>query len=213
MGEKNILFFNSNIQYQMYYHQYTSGKYVMEFYGNEYGQETVVVNGLKVSKQFSFMGNTHRFKVFDNGEDVLYSFIARFRDDGKLILRIYRNRKYIERIAVGSGAKPKSLSSKAKKEGLKKLHAYEFEFAVKLLEEAAEFDEKDSEVFLHLACAYSLLEQTAEAFNALSQALQKGYPHVNAILTHEMLAFLRVHDDFEAFWQEHVGTEQANRDE
>jgi hypothetical protein len=196
----------------MYYHKYVTGKYVMEFYGNEYGQETVIVNGLKVSKQFSFMGNTHRFKVYEHGEDVLYTFIARFRNDGKLILRIYRNRKYTERIAVGSGNKPKSLTSKLKREGIKKLHAYEVEVASLLLEDASKHDEDDAEVFLHLACAYALLERSEDAFNALSQALQKGYPHVNAILTNEMLAFLRVHKDFQAFWREHVEEEVENRD-
>ncbi len=28
---------------------------------------------------------------------------------------------------------------------------------------------------------------------------------MDTILSHEMLAFLRVHDDFQAFWHEHVG--------
>jgi len=50
-----------------------------------------------------------------------------------------------------------------------------------------------------MACAHSVLEQGEEGFVALSKAIENNMQNVEVIDTHEMLSFLRMHVNFEAF--------------
>lgn len=50
-----------------------------------------------------------------------------------------------------------------------------------------------------MACAYSVLERPWEGFEALKKAKELHLQDTEAILNHDMLAFLRMRDAFEGF--------------
>jgi tetratricopeptide (TPR) repeat protein len=188
----------------MQYHKFTVEKTIIEFHNSWLGEETVIVNGKLVSKKSSIMGITHPFEVHEKGIDYMYELTSEMLNDGSVILHLRRNGKLIEgNVPLKYGSRPKPPGLKAKKEGIAKLNAYAVEEAIPFFEEAIKKDENDAEAYFHLACAYSILEKPDEGFGALKKSLKLNLPNREAILSHDMLAFLRMHQDFEAFWEKH----------
>ena len=60
-------------------------------------------------------------------------------------------------------------------------------------------DPKDPEIWFHLACAYSVLENIEDGFSCLKKAVENKLDNTEMILTHGMLAFLRIQDEFDDF--------------
>lgn len=137
---------------------------------------------------------------------------------GQVLLDIRRNGQLIQKNILlqkgtakprRSGTRSSSKTKKApprrprdnkfKKAGILKLKEYELENALKDFLKAQEHDPRDPEVYFHLACIYSVLEKTEEGFEALKNAKKHGFNDENAILNHDMLAYLRLNDAFEAF--------------
>jgi tetratricopeptide (TPR) repeat protein len=188
----------------MQYHKFTLGKTIIEFHNNWLGEETVIVNGKQVSKKSSIMGIAHPFEVYEKDMNVMYELTSEMLNDGSVVLHLRRNGKLVEgNVPLRYGSRPKPPGLKAKKEGITKLNAYAVEEAIPFFEEAINKDKNDAEAYFHLACAYSILEKPAEGFGALKEALKIGLPNREAILNHDMLAFLRMHEDFEVFWEKH----------
>jgi hypothetical protein len=60
-------------------------------------------------------------------------------------------------------------------------------------------DPKDIAVHFNLACAYSLTEESENAFFHLGKAVEFGFVDFNKIQEHDALAYLRIQDHFETF--------------
>ena len=65
------------------------------------------------------------------------------------------------------------------------------------LHQALKIAPKDPEIYFHMACAYSVMENTEAGFEALQKAVEYGLPDTEMILNHDMLAFLRLQEAFE----------------
>lgn len=183
----------------MQYQKLISGPTVIEFHNNWMGEETVVVNGRVVSKKSSVWGTNHYFTVMEEGHSSRY--ILTTKTDGlKVLLDLSRNGELLyEDVPVKYGSMPKKPQNKAKKLGLTRLQEYDVETALEELEKARKLAPDDPEVYFHLACAHSNLENTREGFACLQKAVELGLPDKEMILDHDMLAFLRMHPAFEEF--------------
>ena len=184
----------------MQYVKITDGETIIEFHNNWLGEETVIVNGQVVSKKSSILGCDHYFSVIDDGRNNRYILTSKINGLMQVLLDVRKNGKLIEEnVLVKYGAAPRKPRNKFKKSGRANLQEYDVDDAIKELKLAAEFDPKDPEIYFFLACAYSINEQTQEGFEALKMAVKYNLKDTDAILTHDMLAFLRMHPAFEGF--------------
>lgn len=189
----------------MHYQKIIIGKTFIEFHNNWLGEESVVVNGQVVSKKASVWGAQHYFTVIENGHTIRYILTSKADPTHQVYLDLRRNGELIKRnIPVptrggGTTRKRRPRNNPSKHEGLAKLKEYELDEAVEALIKAAEIDPQDSEVYFHLACAYSVLEKTKEGYDALRKAKELGLKDDDTILKHDMLAYLRIQDAFEDF--------------
>ena len=93
--------------------------------------------------------------------------------------------------------KPKS--NPFKTSGIKKYKDFDLEHAIEDLNKALLVDDTDHEIYYSLACAYSLMENTDEAYLNLQKAVNTGMKDLSKIDSEDNLAFLRTHKDFELF--------------
>jgi len=96
-------------------------------------------------------------------------------------------------------APPPKKKNKYKIEGDKKYKSYDFDGAIKNYDLALKVDPRDKDVHFNLACLYSLLEQSEEAYFHLSKAVEHGYTDLKKIKTHDSLVYLRsspIYPDF-----------------
>lgn len=185
----------------MHYKKLTSGNTIIEFHNNWLGEETVVVNGQVVSKKSSILGIDHPFTIMENGASARYILTSKVNDRLEVFLDLRKNRQLIqENVPVLNGAasrKPSDTSYKLS--GLNKLKEFKLEEALEDFELALDKTPDDPEIYFHLACVYSVLEQPLKGFESLREAIRFGLRNQDEILTHEMLAFLRIHPEFEIF--------------
>ncbi|MEM6396766.1 MAG: tetratricopeptide repeat protein [Bacteroidota bacterium] len=188
----------------MHYQQIKVDGIVIEFYNNWLGKETVTVNGQMVSQKSSVWGCNHHFTLMHGGHNVHYVLTTRMNGNAEVVLDLSRNGRLIKQnIPTRYGTRPSRPApppvNQAKKEGLLHLKNYELPEALEKMREAEKFDARDSEVQFHLACIYSVQEKTQKALEAIKKAIELGLPDEEAIMTHDMLAFLRIHPAFEGF--------------
>jgi len=189
----------------MHYQKIIIGSTLIEFHNNWLGEETVVVNGQIVSRKSSVWGAHHYFTVFENGHTIRYVLTSKADPSYQVYLDLRRNGELIKRnITVPSRGnnnpvKRRPRNNQAKRDGLAKLREYELEEALIDFKKAQELDPQDPEIYFHMACAYSILERTAEGFEAIKKAKELGFKDDDTILKHDMLAFLRIQDAFEGF--------------
>jgi hypothetical protein len=158
----------------MLYQKLHSGETVIEFHNSWLGEETVIVNGQVVSKKSSVWGTNHYFTAMENGRNVRYILTTRVNEGLQVVLDLSRNGVLVqENVPVNFGWKPGKPRNKAKKEGLLKLKEYDLEDALVDLKNALESDPEDPEIYFHMACAYSVLEQTPEGFECLKKEFPK----------------------------------------
>ncbi len=86
-----------------------------------------------------------------------------------------------------------------KRLGIEAFKEYELEKAREAFKNALRIYPDDPAVHFNLACTYSLLEKPYPAMFHLAKAVENGFVDLDKIETHEALAFLRTHPDFEAF--------------
>ncbi|MFZ2900649.1 MAG: tetratricopeptide repeat protein [Saprospiraceae bacterium] len=183
----------------MQYQKLNSGKTIIEFHNNWLGEETVIVNGQIVSKKYSILGIHHPFTVMEDGKKIRYVLISKLNGI-EVLLDLKRNGKTIhEDVPVRWGTSPQKPKNREKFDGIAKLNAYSLEEALELFEKALDIDPDDPEIHFHMACAYSVLEKPLEAFESLKLAVERGLSHTEAILNHDMLAFVRMNPAFEGF--------------
>lgn len=197
----------------MHYQKIEIDNIIIEFHNNWLGVETVTVNGRRVSQKSSVWGIDHRFKVYEGRSGTSYSLNSKVGANMGVYLDLYRNGQLVrENIAVGTSFFGKNNGGqsfpifnleayKAKKKGLKQLMDYDLQDALKSFDEALVGYPDDAEIYFHMACAFSLLENIESGFEHLRLAVFKGLKDTEQILTHEMLAFLRIQHAFEGFFE------------
>lgn len=184
----------------MQYQKIISGETVIEFHNNWMGEEVVIVNGRIVSKKSSVWGTNHYFSVMEDGHNARYILTTKINDHLQVALDLSRNGELIQGdIPVKYGSMPKKPHNKPKKNGFQKLNEYDLEGALEELHQALKIAPKDPEIYFHMACAYSVMENTEAGFEALQKAVEYGLPDTEMILNHDMLAFLRLQEAFEEF--------------
>lgn len=201
----------------MYYKKLIANETVIEFNNDWSGMETVTANGRVVSQKSSIRGTNHYFTVVENRRQVRYILTSKVDMLGQVYLDLRRNGQAIyknvllhrgsrkENYRGGPKTKPKKSRytpprvTKPKQSGLVKLKEYQLEEALEDFQAALKINDRDAEIYFHLACIYSVLEKTADGFEALRNAKKHGFKDENAILTHDMLAYLRLNSAFEEF--------------
>lgn len=186
--------------------QYLKLKYentIIELHNNWLGEETVIVGGKQVSKKSSVYGTNHHFKVKEHGKSVNYILATKILDNMMSVgVDLMRDGVLVyENVKLPYGSKQKSPGHELKTKGLVKLKNFDVNEALELLLEAKEIDPDDPEIYFHLACAYSNLEDVDNGYLNLKKAVESGLSDHESILNHDMLAFLRIQDQFEKFQQ------------
>lgn len=184
----------------MQYHKLTAGNHVIEFHNNWLGEETVIVNGQIVSKKSSIWGTHHHFTLVEDGEEARYILTTKVIHGFQVALDLRRNGRLLhENVPVAYGSMPKKPQNDAKKRGLAKLQQYYLEEALEELERALDLEPDDPEIYFHMACAYSVLENARAGFDCLKESVARGLHDREMILDHDMLAYLRLRPAFEGF--------------
>jgi len=172
----------------------------IEFHNSWLGEETVIANGQLVSRKSSIMGTHHPFTIQENGKPTRYVLTTKIDGALQVFIDLRRNGEMVfEDVLVPYRFKPKRPANTEKKVGVRKLREYDIEEAVEHLKKGLDIEPDDPEIYFHLACAYSILEKPEEGFTALQMAVAKGLSDTDAILSHDMLAFLRMQEAFPDF--------------
>ena len=189
----------------MHYKKLQLENLIIEFHNNWLGEESVLVNGQLVSKKSSITGADHHFTILENGSMARYVVTSKLDQGLNVYLDLRKNHKLIQEnipiIAWGKEHSQQNKTSPYKNEGLKKLKEYKIEGAIEDLLKALDKNLEDPEIYFHLACAYSILEDPEKGFESLENAIKYGLKNKENILTHEMLAFLRIHTGFDDFME------------
>jgi hypothetical protein len=184
----------------MQYLKLSSGKTIIELHNNWLGEETVIVNGQIVSKISSVWGANHYFNIMEDGHTARYVLTTKVNAHMQVLIDLTRNGQMVHsNLAVPYGSAPQQPESKFKNQGLKYLKEYELDEAVEEFMKALEYNPQDPESYFHLACAYSVMEQTDKGYESLKLSVEYGLKDTELILNHDMLAFLRMHPTFEVF--------------
>ncbi len=189
----------------MHYKKLQAGNLIIEFHNNWLGEESVLVNGQLVSKKSSIMGTDHHFTMLENGSMARYVLSSKVDQAMNVYLDLRKNHVLIQEnipiLVWGKEYEQQKKTSPYKNEGLKKLNDYKIEEAIEDFLKALDKTSDDPEIYFHLACAYSILENPEKGFESLQKAIQYGLKNKESVLTHEMLAFLRIHERFEDFME------------
>ncbi len=112
-----------------------------------------------------------------------------------------QRRRREELMARRREARPieKAKSNPHKSSGVNKFKEFDYDGAIEDFKKALAVDPKDIAVHFNLACAYSLTEQSENAFFHLSKAVEYGFVDFKKIQEHDALAFLRIQNEFENF--------------
>lgn len=181
----------------MNYIKIVSGPTVIEFHNSLWGEETVEVNGQIVSKQKSFLGVQHFFTVNEDGEDVRYVLVSKIVDNYLPALDLFRNGIAVQKnVPIAYGEAP---ANAFKKKGINLLNKYKVDEALEQFNKAKDHDPFDAEIYLYLACVYSLKEDCKKGFEHILIARQKNLSDLTVFEKHDMLAFLRIQEAFEDF--------------
>jgi len=185
----------------MHYIKLKSEGTIIEFHNNWLGEETVIVGGKMVSKKSSIMGANHFFTVIEKGATVNYILASKVLDSNMRVgIDLIRNGQMVyENVPLSYGKKSRTPHEELKSKALAKLIEYDVHEALDLLQKAQQLEPDDYEIYFHLACAYSNLEDAENGYENLKLAVQHGMNDFEKILNHDMLAFLRLQDQFERF--------------
>ncbi len=83
--------------------------------------------------------------------------------------------------------------------GLEKYKDYDYEGAIQDFKKALDERFDDPAVHFNLACSYSIMEETDNAFFHLDKAVEFGFDDFDKIQSHDALAYLRTTDEFDQF--------------
>ncbi len=184
----------------MQYQKLVSGETIIEFHNNWLGEEFVIINGQLVSKKSSIWGTQHHFAVIEKGHQARYVLTTKVGANMQIMIDLSRNGEVLyEDVVLKFGTEPKTPPNTFKKSGIVKLKEFEIDEALEDFHKALDANNKDPEIYFHMACAYSIQEKTELGFESLKIAVKHHLPNTEIILQHDMLAFLRINDAFEDF--------------
>jgi TM2 domain-containing membrane protein YozV len=83
--------------------------------------------------------------------------------------------------------------------GIKKFKEYDIEGAIEDFNRALGISPNDVSLHFNLACSYALNEDADKSYHHLSKAVSLGFNDFSKIKTHEALAFLRIHPQWDTF--------------
>ncbi len=86
-----------------------------------------------------------------------------------------------------------------KRQGIEDFRKHRYEDAAYHFEEALEMAPDDPSLHFNLACTYSILRDSKQAFYHLEQAVAFGFDKIDKIHQHDALAFLRAQPVFDDF--------------
>lgn len=173
---------------------------LIEFHNSWTGEESVYLNGQLVSKKSSILGTSHSFEMNQPGEVIRYILTSKISSELQVKLDLIRNGVIVQKdIAINYGNLPKKPEEEFKEKGKSHLRHYDLNEALEEFEKAAEINPNDPEVYFHLACVYSLQENIEKGYAALKKSVEKNLLNKEDILSHDMLAYLRIQPAFEIF--------------
>ncbi|MEO0339431.1 MAG: hypothetical protein AAF242_09460 [Bacteroidota bacterium] len=185
----------------MYYKKVKSGDITIEFHSNWLGVETVIVKGKILSKKSSIMGTHHHFTPEENGETVNYILSSKVGGDMNAYLDLRRSGKLIhENVHIPMGLKPRAPKNTFKYDGIQLIREYDIEEGITALKKGLELGPEDPEIHFFMACGYSIQEDVPNGFESLRLAVKYHLQDLESILEHDMLAYLRMQDTFEGFF-------------
>lgn len=184
----------------MYYKKIKTEHNTIEFHNNWLGTETIIINGQIVSKKSSIMGADHFFSLIEDGHSVRYVLTTKVNANMQVLIDLRKNGKLLEEnIIVPYGGRPRARKNPFKMSGITQLKEYDIAEAVETLNKGLDINIEDPEIYFYLACCYSIEEKSLEGFNCLKNAVKYNLQNIEMILNHEMLAFLRMEEEFEGF--------------
>lgn len=86
-----------------------------------------------------------------------------------------------------------------KKNGIRKFKEFDYPGAILEFTKALELQPRDIAVHFNMACAYSLTENVAKAYEHLQKAVSLGFNDLDKIHTHEALSFVRIQPQYLKF--------------
>ena len=185
----------------MLYKKLKTANSIIEYHMNWLGVETIIIGGQIISKKASLTGATHYFTIFENGHAVPHILTTNIGSKGRILIDLRREGELIEKdVHIKFGSKKDKEVNLFKVKGIKFVNEYEIDQALVELKKALDFDRKDPEVYFFLACCYSIKEQVEEGYDSLRNAVKYHLNDIEMILNHEMLAYLRIQDSFEEFF-------------
>jgi tetratricopeptide (TPR) repeat protein len=171
--------------------------HLIECHNSWTGAETVYLNGQMVSSKSSILGTSHYFETIEAGTTIRYILTSKIGHNLRVKLDLIRNGVLVqENITLEWGSSPET---EHKRKGILKLKQYDLKEALSEFRKAEKINPKDPEVYFHMACVYSLMENTRNGFDALKKSVETSLLNQEDILTHDMLAFLRIQPEFKAF--------------
>ncbi len=146
------------------------------------------------------MGTNHDFVVVENGEAARYILTTKLTNGMQVLVDLRRNGEMVvENKIVPMGGQSRQPENKYIKQGIALLMDYEPQEALKVFNLAMDLSPNDAEIYFHMACCYSLLEDVTQSYECLKKSVECGLREKENIFNHEMLAFARIHPAFEDF--------------
>lgn len=177
------------------------GEVIIEIYNNWIGVQSIIINRETISKQFSFAGSEHYFTLLEDGVVIPYVLTTKrsSKKGAQMLVDLKRDGKMIKENVLISFITNKKENNKHKLRGIKFLKAYEIVEAIGAFKHGLEFDRSDAEIYFYLACCYSIEEDATKGFECLKLAIEYNLKDIHLILHHDMLAYLRIQEEFKVF--------------
>ena len=154
----------------------------------------------------AFLGFLHGFKLITMSDDEFDRKYNRgyVQRDTRLEKRRDENfRKYQTEDKRRGYATPKAIikNNVFKSSGLAKYKEFDLEGAIEDFKKGLDLEPNDIALNFNIACAYSLTEQKALAYQHLAKAVNLGFSDFERIQTHDDLAYVRIQKEFDEFRQ------------
>ena len=184
----------------------------IEVFNNWIGVQSILINNKIVSKKFSMTGCEHHFQLVESGRIVNYilstktSSKIQLLKTNQVLIDLTRNGEIIQQnLLLNIGKTIKQSNNPSKTEGLKYLYEYEIVEAINSFKQSLIKDNSDGEIYFLLACCYSIEEDSKEGIRHLELAIKNNFLDRELILNHEMLAYVRMQEEFDKFRNEKLG--------
>jgi TM2 domain-containing membrane protein YozV len=84
-------------------------------------------------------------------------------------------------------------------EGIRRFKEFDYDGAIECFERVLDLDNTDVAAHFNLACAHSLNEEVEGSLDHLDKAVKNGFDDFQKIRSHDALAYVRIHPEFDQF--------------